>query len=106
LPRRECTLWAVISGKAAASHTGAPIGTALTLTVTRSNPDGSTVRLHDVTTGKDGTFSFRDSLPQVDPYQAVAETRRCSAGVLVPIDDRDRVESVSPLARRSPDARL
>jgi len=37
-----------------ASHTGAPIGTALTLTVTRTNPDGSTVRLRDVTTAKDG----------------------------------------------------
>jgi hypothetical protein len=57
-----------ISGKVAASHTGAPIGTALTLTVTRTNPDGSTVRLRDVTTAKDGTFSFRDALPQVDPY--------------------------------------
>jgi hypothetical protein len=38
------------------------------LTVTRTNPDGSTVRLRDVTTAKDGTFSFPDSLPQVDPY--------------------------------------
>jgi hypothetical protein len=57
-----------ISGKVAASHTGAPIGTALTLTITRTNPDGSTVRLRDVTTAKDGTFSFRDALPQVDPY--------------------------------------
>ena len=57
---------AVISGFVAGSRTG-PLGTALTLTVTRTNPDGSTVRLRDVTTATDGTFVFRDSLPKVDP---------------------------------------
>lgn len=55
-----------ISGVVAGSRTG-PLGTALTLIVTRTNPDGSTVRLRDVTTAADGTFSFRDSLPRVDP---------------------------------------
>jgi YVTN family beta-propeller protein len=57
---------AVISGVVAGSRTG-PLGTALTLTVTRTNPDGSTVRLRDVTTATDGTYTFRDSLPKVDP---------------------------------------
>jgi hypothetical protein len=57
----------VISGVVAGSRTG-PIGTALTLVITRTNPDGSTVRLRDVTTATDGTFLFRDSLPKVDPY--------------------------------------
>src|SRR6266536_3319244 len=33
-------------------------------------------------------------------YQGVPKCLRCSAGVPVPIDDRDRVESLSPLPRR------
>jgi len=56
----------VISGVVAGSRTG-PLGTALTLTVTRTNPDGSTVRLRDVTTATNGTYTVRDSLPKVDP---------------------------------------
>jgi hypothetical protein len=37
------------------------------LSVTRINPDGSVTRLRDVTTAKNGTFSFRDNnLPTVD----------------------------------------
>ena len=55
-----------ISGMVAGSRTG-PIGTALTLKVTRTNPDGSIVKLRDVTTASDGTYAFRDTLPKVDP---------------------------------------
>jgi hypothetical protein len=40
------------------------------------------------------------------PEQRVAETAGGSGDVLVLIDDRDRVESVSHLRRFSPDARL
>jgi hypothetical protein len=66
-----------ISGVVAGSRTG-PLGTALTLIVTRTNPDGSTVRLRDVTTAADGTFSFRDSLPRVDPSGFPSFTYRIS----------------------------
>jgi YVTN family beta-propeller protein len=55
-----------ISGMVAGSRTG-PLGTAVTLRVTRTNPDGSVVKLKDVTSARDGTFAFRDSLPKVDP---------------------------------------
>jgi YVTN family beta-propeller protein len=54
-----------ISGVVAGSRTG-PLGTALSLAVTRTNPDGSTTKLRDVTTATNGTFTFRDSLPKVD----------------------------------------
>lgn len=57
---------AVIDGKVAGSRTGS-IGAKLTLTVNRIGPDGSTVKLRDVTTAADGTFSFRDTPPKVDP---------------------------------------
>jgi hypothetical protein len=67
----------VISGLVAGSRTG-PLGTALTLIVTRTNPDGSTVRLRDVTTATNGTFSFRDSLPRVDPSSFPAFTYQIS----------------------------
>jgi sugar lactone lactonase YvrE len=66
-----------ISGLVAGSRTG-PLGTALTLIVTRTNPDGSTVRLGDVTTATNGTFSFRDSLPKVDPSGFPSFTYRIS----------------------------
>jgi YVTN family beta-propeller protein len=67
----------VISGVVAGSRTG-PLGIALTLIVTRTNPDGSTVRLRDVTTATNGTFSFRDSLPTVDPSTFPAFTYEIS----------------------------
>jgi hypothetical protein len=66
-----------ISGLVAGSRTG-PIGIALTLIVTRTGPDGSTVRLRDVTTATDGIFSFRDSLPKVDPSSFPAFTYKIS----------------------------
>jgi YVTN family beta-propeller protein len=56
---------AVIDGKVAGSRTGS-IGQLLTLTVTRIGPDGSSVKLPDVTTAVDGTFSLRDTLPTMD----------------------------------------
>jgi hypothetical protein len=43
---------------------------------------------------------------RVTLQQPVAETLRPLSGVLVPIDDRGWVESVSHLPRHSPDARL
>jgi hypothetical protein len=66
-----------IGGVVAGSRTG-PLGTALTLIVTRTNPDGATVRLRDVTTATNGTFSFRDSLPRVDPSGFPSFTYRIS----------------------------
>ena len=42
------------------------IGSKLTLSVKRIGPDGSSVRLRDVSTASDGTFSFRDTPPKVD----------------------------------------
>jgi hypothetical protein len=51
----------------------------------------------------DGALGAFHSLTRTDP---VAETSGCSGDVLVLIDDRGRVESVSHLPRRSPDARL
>ena len=72
-----------ISGIVAGSRTG-PLGTALTLVVTRTNPDGSAVRLRDVSTAADGTFRFRDSLPRVDPLTYPAFTYEISwAGTVV-----------------------
>ena len=57
---------AIIDGKVAGSRTGS-IGAKLTLTVNRIGPDGSSVRLRDVSTATDGSFSFRDTPPKVDP---------------------------------------
>jgi hypothetical protein len=45
-------------------------------------------------------------LSSVDAYQPVAETLRPLNGALVPIDNRDRVESVSHLPRHALGARL
>jgi hypothetical protein len=59
---------ATINGQVTGSNTG-PLGTALTLTVTRTNPDGTLTPLRDVTTARDGTFTFRDSPPRLDPTQ-------------------------------------
>ena len=74
--------WPDISGVVAGSRTG-PLGTALTLAVTRTNPDGSTVRLREVTTA-DGTFRLRDPLPKVDPVTIPASTYEISwAGTVV-----------------------
>jgi hypothetical protein len=56
---------AVIDGKVAGSRTGS-IGSKLTLTVNRIGPDGSSVKLPDVTTAADGTFSLSDTLPAMD----------------------------------------
>ena len=56
---------AIIDGKVAGSRTGS-IGTKLTLTVSRIGPDGSTVKLRDVSTATDGTFTLRDTPPTVD----------------------------------------
>jgi hypothetical protein len=67
----------VINGVVAGSRTGT-LGIALKLIVTRTNPDGSTVRLSDVTTATNGTFSFRDSLPKVDPSTSPPFTYRIS----------------------------
>ena len=52
-----------------------------------------------------------DTVPQVADQAQHDIQRACESasrviGVLVPIDDRDRVESVSHLPRRSPDGRL
>jgi hypothetical protein len=49
----------VIDGSVAGSRTG-PLGTRLTVTVTRTDPAGTTVKLRDITTAVDGTFVFRD----------------------------------------------
>jgi WD40 repeat protein len=57
---------AVINGSIVGERTG-PLGEPLSLSVTRYGPDGSAVRLRDVKTAKDGTFSFRDTPPPLDP---------------------------------------
>jgi hypothetical protein len=49
----------VIDGQVTGSRTG-PLDTRLTVTVTRTDPAGNTVRLRDVTTAPDGTFVLRD----------------------------------------------
>jgi hypothetical protein len=51
----------------------------------------------------EGSTSIR---PWFDRLQPVAETLRPLSGVLVPIDNRDRVESVSHLPRHTLGARL
>jgi hypothetical protein len=56
---------AIIEGKVAGSRTGS-IGSKLTLTVNRIGPDGSSVKLRDVSTAADGTFLLRDTPPTVD----------------------------------------
>jgi hypothetical protein len=66
-----------INGTVAGSRTG-PLGVALKLIVTRTNPDGSTVRLPDVTTATNGSFSFRDSPPRVDASTYPSFTYRIS----------------------------